>query len=90
MSDQVGVRWTLGALAGVRVDVVAGWTRDTGGARRLGAHGARPAFRRHTVNGITDCDGVDSGHIINIPTHLSETTVDTTQQVICQNFLILF
>lgn len=54
VGDEVGVGWTLRALAGARVYVMSGRARHARGARGLAAKGTSLATRGHAIHGVAD------------------------------------
>lgn len=65
VGDEVGVGWTLRALAGARVYVMSGRAGHARGARGLAAKGTSLATGGHAIHGIAHRDGVDPRHVVD-------------------------
>lgn len=65
MDGQVGVRWTLLALVGFLLDVVAWGAGHTRWAGPLRTQGTGTAWRGHPIDCIGGCDRINLHHIID-------------------------
>lgn len=64
VGHEVGVGWTLRALAGARVDVMSGRAGHAGRAGGLAAESTSPATGGHAIHGVADRDGVEPRHVV--------------------------
>lgn len=80
VSGEEGVGWTLLALVGVFVYIVARGAGHAGRAALLTHHGAGVAGRGRAVQSIRDFDRVDLHYVIHIPAHLIKRQTESGRE----------